>query len=519
MVRDEYKFIDQNFEPILKELAGALNTLLERNHSLIFWRVLIGPWLNTFMAVALAEMRALQPNRGVSPKRYVPKTYDDFAVRTFTSNYVALIAADIPQTSIAERPSVDRSALFRKKKSCRQWLLNVARQCHWIFQSLFLSKARVVVRDGYFTRSACFSIWWKSKGRVRFDLREYDWSAESLSPDWNLRENLSRALIGHRSDPVDVLFRLIPMHLPLCYLEGFFDLLSAADATFPKTTVRYFTCNANWHDEVFKARAASAGETGGSLWIGQHGGNYGVSQRLLFERFERRIADRFCTWGWEEGVGTIAMPAPKLMDIRSHVQSRSDGSILFTSTTVMQNGAIIDVYTNEQFQDYLAWQRRFVSALPLAVRSKLRIRLLRDWGRKFWEPLKQYPEIEIEDAYAATASFRDRLAACTIFVTDHLSTTYAEALASNTPTLMFWDPTVITLRPAARPFFQQFRECGVLHDSPESAAAELQRAIMDVCAWWSAPAKVAAVAAFKNHYLMTAPRPAQVWTERLLEGV
>ena len=36
-----------------------------------------------------------------------------------------------------------------------------------------------------------------------------------------------------------------------------------------------------------------------NFFIYQHGGTYGLQKHILNEYFEKKISDRFLTWGWE----------------------------------------------------------------------------------------------------------------------------------------------------------------------------------------------------------------------------
>ena len=48
---NDYKYIDSLYEKLLKQLRNKLNLIHSTNHSLIFWRILLGPWLATFLQI------------------------------------------------------------------------------------------------------------------------------------------------------------------------------------------------------------------------------------------------------------------------------------------------------------------------------------------------------------------------------------------------------------------------------------------------------------------------------------
>lgn len=68
---------------------------------------------------------------------------------------------------------------------------------------------------------------------------------------------------------------------------------------------------------------------------------------------------------------------------------------------------------------------------------------------------------------------------------DHAGTTLAQALAANIPFLLYWNPETASFTPEALPLLDKLREAGILHDTPESAAAKAAEVWGDVPGWWA----------------------------------
>jgi putative transferase (TIGR04331 family) len=517
----ELQYFRTHFDGLLADLGGALNEVLGQQKSIAFWRILVGPWLHHFVLFVLAQLR---PNSMVAttlPRRRVAASGEDFAASTMTENYAQLVAADAAQSPVSQSAGQrdDRLATTRAPKWQRR-LKAVMKAIHWCAQGILLHKAMVIVREGYFPQSTEINIWWLSRGRIRFDRRDYGLDPDALIVDQRRRTALAARLQHATTEPGATIRRLIPLHLPRIYLEGFDSLGRYADRMFREPAAAYFTCNAHWYDEVFKHQVARSRESGARLLIGQHGGNHGIVETLLPEEFERGIADRFCTWGWREDDRTIPMPAPKLMGLFWRRRAGTEAEILFTATAAVTVDSGVDPshpYAKSRSKDYLAWQIRFLTALSPPLRCGLRFRTLWDWAGDFWKPLlKAFPEVLIENAYECGVPFRERLAACRLYVCDHLSTTYAEALAANKPTLLFWDPEITRVRSAAQPFIDALHACGILHFNPESAAREVSKAYADVHAWWSDPGKQKAVQDFRDRYLLTDKNSSKSWAKFLI---
>jgi putative transferase (TIGR04331 family) len=126
------------------------------------------------------------------------------------------------------------------------------------------------------------------------------------------------------------------------------------------------------------------------------------------------------------------------------------------------------------------------------------------------------PEIQIE---LWEEPFQKSLENCRLYVCDHLSTTFAEALAANKPTVLFCNPQTNKLRPEAQPYFDLLRGCGILCDTPEAAASIVASVYDDVETWWGTPERQAAVRLFCARFARTSPDAISLWSNELLRMV
>lgn len=303
--------------------------------------------------------------------------------------------------------------------------------------------------------------------------------------------------------------------MPTCFVEGYPALRAAARA-MGRCPAAVMSANAWHYDEPFK-RWVADGAAGGSQLLGvQHGGNYGIDAYAPSEDHETAITDRYYTWGWtREGVAatTVPMPAPKLIGRTALPADADKNGILFVATSLPNYPMQLDVGP-QRFERYLARQDEFLSAIAGDVRAALRMRPHREsLGWDIPERIADaHPDLELE---AWDVSFEESLSSCRLFVCDHLSTTFAEALGLDKPTILFWDPDETRLRADADDTIAALRDAGILFDDPSDAARAVQLAYADVVAWWNAPARKKAVARFREHYARTDPRAIELWASEL----
>jgi putative transferase (TIGR04331 family) len=303
--------------------------------------------------------------------------------------------------------------------------------------------------------------------------------------------------------------------LPTCFLEGYADVRAASHA-MGRCPAAVLSANAWYFEEAFK-RWAADGAARGSVLLGvQHGGNYGIDAYTPSEDHETAITDRYYTWGWtrdDVAATTVPMPAPKLMG-RTQLQADPEATGVLLVATSSSSYPFHLSAGPEFIERYLARQSAFLSAVAGEACGVVRVRPHREsLGWDLAERIEEeHPDVTVE---SWEVPFADSLASCRVFVCDHLSTTFAEALATGKPTVLFWDPRDTPVRASAEPVLDALRSVGILHDTPEAAALAVTEAYADVVGWWSDPARVAAVDAFCRHFALTEPDAIDRWEKEL----
>jgi len=299
------------------------------------------------------------------------------------------------------------------------------------------------------------------------------------------------------------------MDMPKVYVENYKSLIKYSSDIYrgmrPKVIV---SMNSWWFDEAFKHWAACCAEKGVLLVGGQHGGNYGIDKNHWGENHEKKIVDKYFTWGWSEirNPKVVPTPASKLIDIKKRPNKISGKGILFTGTAE----ARFSVSIMKDFAEYLNWQYRFFRSISPNLIKEFRVRLhYADYGWGIKRRLeKAFPRLEYE---TWNRSFRRSLNDCRLLVCDHLSTTYAEALASNVPTVMFWNEAATPIRESANPFINELKNCRILHDTPEGAAAWIAKVYPRLEDWWLIDQTQQAVLKYCDEYARTSKTPLRDW--------
>ena len=173
--------------------------------------------------------------------------------------------------------------------------------------------------------------------------------------------------------------------------------------------------------------------------------------------------------------------------------------------------------TGGQWTSYVAWESRFLGAIPDKLLSAMLFRpYMQDFGLALRKQIaSSFPEVRWENGL----TFYQRLKRSDIAVIDHPGTTVLETLVANIPTVLFWDQRSWEMRDEAEPYFEALRKAGVLWHSPEAAAGKVAAVSDDPWTWWGSEAVQKARQCFVDRYALARKDWLECWTEALEEEI
>jgi len=497
----DYLYLREQYEILLGDLSEALNRFHGVQHSLRYWRILVGPWLGYFIQMLFDRWTMIQRAicdyeingtvlLDLPTGKVIPNGKADFEKHCFRDLWNHHIYGRIldgwttvPYKRITLNESDFTPAL---KTTLARSLKQLVRRVS--VNGLNALSGALSRRTDMFVITSCLSL--KEDFRLQLAIGQFPLRWESpplpeIAADLQLRKQFRMNATDHTG--FDSCVRsLISEQIPTLYLEGYKTLQRIVEQLpWPRCPQAIFTSNSFSNDDVFKAWAAARVEAGVSLVIGQHGGHYGTGRWSYNEEHELAIADRYLTWGWTNGspkhypVGMLNVTArvPGVWNPRG-------GILLVTTVHPRYSYWLFSIMVAGQTAHYLSDQFRFVAALPLELREQLLIRLFAaDYGwsqAARWQD--RYPSVRLDPG---TSPMEPLIRQSRIYVATYNATTFLESLGRNIPTIMFWNTKHSELRPSAKPYFEKLRQVGIFHGSPESAAAKIDEIWDNVESWWN----------------------------------
>lgn len=520
-------------EELLTELSDSLNKFHGVDRSKRYWRILLGPWLGSFVELLFDRWTMIQlavSNFDIKgsivldlpAELTIPNDMDSYNRLCLTDLWNHAIYGEIisrwtsvkcENVSFQDRQKgildLEKTEIPKRRLMARLRSTFVRK----VFSNNFLSRPT----DAFFLRTFVPN---RQNVFMQLQLGQVPklWeSPQAPQTIPNLSDRRHLRLMNANHETFDNCVRsLIPEQIPTLYLEGYHKLQDDAyKLPWPERPRVIFTSASYNSDDMFKAYAAAKVESGSKLVIGQHGGRYGACSWSSDLDHQVAIADRFLTWGWaNNNPKHYPALALKLFGLYPR-QDKSDGfllliNVLFPRYTYYIYSGPFSSQTCAYFNHHFA----FVDALPDHIRSQLLVRLFPwDYG---WAQISRWrdrhPDVRLDDGAGPFWPLVEQSRICVSTTND---TVFLETLGKNIPTVIFWNPTIEELLPSAVPYFDQLKQVGIFHQDSQSAAIKIGEVWDDVLGWWKQPEIQEARRHFCHRFARMPDEPIEILAQAL----
>jgi len=503
----DYYYLTDFYEKTLEKLSIRMNSIHNVNHSLKYWRILLGPWLSLFIQSVFDrwEMIRLAVNSNDNLKSNIINdselkwtTYDHHNFKKLVmesdgwNNFIYSKIIELQHDQIAINTLSESSRnnnITIKKKNFKILLLNLY-QC---IANFINSNKSSLILSSYLSKI----------GELILSLKLFQLplfinlhNIKNFAPDINQRK--WKIDMDTSSDFEKFILRIIPNQLPSVYMEGYKNLnKKVKKLNWPKSPRSIFTSNSMYEDEVFKHYAGKNEKS--TLIIGQHGGSYGISKLNFSEYHELSIADRYISWGWTNKSSKKKIYPLGQLNSKSLSKSKpSKTKLLIVTATLPRYSYILQSMTiSSQWLSYFNNQTDFIKNLDKSVTKETTVRLYRHDYK--WDQIGRWKEVFPNLNYDKGVSNIEKLYHETkIYVATYNATTFLETFRLNIPTVIFWDPNYWENRDSVKMLFSELKRVKVFHDTPESAAKHINEIWNNVEGWWGSSEVKEVINKFNN---------------------
>lgn len=486
---NDFNLLNRIYEKKLVKITEELNNYHKLDKSLRYWRILIGPWLQTFIQIIYDRYYTIKLSSGINKikktkiihrenEQIIPLDMDDFNGMHIDDDWnewiYGLLIEKFTNIEITKVKG-NYSKKGEKRKNYKEELKNIVSGS---LQLISDDRDIFVIKD-YLPKN--------ERVKLQLMLRQIPkiWGKKKLSIVYNNKRDFNFDC-GEANEFEKMLDDLIAMQIPRSYVEGYNNYIEDTEkSNWPGKPIKIFTSNSHYSDDYFKCWAAEKVEKNSKLIIGQHGGGYGLSEINSIEDHEVKISDAWLSWGWSDANRKNIIPVGNLKMINQKRSYQQEGGCLISiSTCSRYSGLIYSGIISSQMEKYFNDQYVFINNLPDVIKNKTTVRLYEsdhknNQKQRFHD---QFQKINIDDGKKNIWKLikKSRVHICT-----YNSTGFLESLHCNIPTILFYDPKYGEIRDDGIEYIQMLLRCGILHFCPISAANKLAEVWDAIPDWWS----------------------------------
>ena len=524
---NDCKYLNGLYERLLCELADELNGLHDVEYSVRYWRIVVGPWLQSFLEILYDRYLSirLMIESGRATFTWLPDELEWIVPDDFScfSNWLDghgynhfLYSRLINDLGGLKYGKINAPFKLESSKPKANYFgkNNLLRVVESFSQRTpdFLNK--VVFIASYIKPWDLFRLQ-VSLGQLPYLCVNEVAELGPVEEEVSMRERI-RVRAG-KNQFESILPEWISRQIPKVYVEGYSDMVCMARKMYPKKPKVIFTANPLFGNEGFKVWAGENVEKG-VKWVGtQHGGGHGISLWSTSEAHETEVADRYFTWGWKnpDDKTTVPLSSLRLCWGKNKIKNDPLGRILWVGFAESPySSCSYSSPVGPQFLRYIDDQKKFLKKVCPSVRKLLLLRLYPSecgWHENhMWQQLD--PSLEI---YRGAKSSFDQLNESRLAIGTYNGMGILETFSANYPTIIFWNPDYWELRESAKPIFDALHCAGIFHSTPQSAASKVNEIYQDVQAWWMLPEVQDAKNKFCDQFANTS-RPMSRLKEELL---
>lgn len=301
----------------------------------------------------------------------------------------------------------------------------------------------------------------------------------AVDSEWRLARFRSR-----RADTqplAEAIERVLPLLIPVAFLEGLGQLRSAALRVPIGRPKGFYSAVASYNQLLFKLLAAEHQQS--TLLLGhQHGGSYGMELRHAPEEFERSICDFFYTWGWDGGSTETRSLSPPAF---RRTARRKRWSLMLCLADFPQTYYRVQFFPAAEAADTTIRETlAFANGLAAGGARTVLIRpFANNYGRQWSQELVRALPAAHVDRYERKAI--ERFCESELVFHNYISTGWLESIWLDVPTLALYDPAVYAFRPEAAQHVATLERFGLLQRSGAAAARFYAGVQSDLQGWWN----------------------------------
>jgi len=491
----DFAYLDSLNERLLLPLSNLLNKYHNVNYSVKYWRIVLGPWLLTFvptvydrwetLRVALDSKRLWEYDLFVfDDNKFIPNNFSYYQTQANSHIWNSFIFSQILTFQYSDKVNFNRieyegkyplDTIKETKYSFKYKVIN----CIDSLLSLLKVNYKVIFVGSYFDFFSLIKLSLKLNQIPRI----HSVFTKNISFKKYI-SNKGRALnldkFHSENDFEEFVQGMLFSHIPKSYLEGYLQMEHEISKVRCKGSI-VFTANAHLSNDFFNHWCAKMIESGVLLVTSQHGSAFRQSKSLFLH--QEKISDKMTVWHHPVESNHVRLSASKLVNSnRNYVDSGDELSVVAFEQQIYVYRAQTGSGAGTLIADYNQ-KIDFIRKLAENPFQNVKVRAV-NRGEGWFNSLSRYKKDLGRDKISNYNSFEEMLSNSKIVVCTYPLTTYLEAMLSGIPTIVLYKKEQWRFSPIFDKLIKTLESNNMIFYDSNSAANHINSVWSNPLEWW-----------------------------------
>jgi putative transferase (TIGR04331 family) len=286
--------------------------------------------------------------------------------------------------------------------------------------------------------------------------------------------------------------KLLINNIPKIFLEDYKNLQEEIKRlNWPKKPDCILTTHGHYYDEIFKLYTAKKTSEGSKFLIAQHGSLNIISNSLFEKDYDKKISDRYLTWGWKDGKKTYPLFNTTVQGIQEKKFRFSKKKILLIlynlkhSLIKSPNGYLSEL---EKKKIQISMNVDFLESLRKSLFYKINAKILSMDSPNTVKNsiLYKFPKLKFIKNNKLAYMLRNQF---NLQIETYLSTGFLEAMYINRPVILLFDEKIIDgIKKEFNKYINLLKKSNVVFTDPKKAAHFINTEYDNIQNWWNSDA-------------------------------
>jgi len=492
----DHDYLEKLFERVLESLVVSLNNYHGVQHSTRYWRIILGPWLSTYIPAVWSRWESLRMAFEQyefdkvfllnSENELKPPLLHSEAMSCIGDSHIwnhmlyARIINECYKDKITVIEKNYKNLTFNKKNDWRGILTITKTFLKYIADRVVRiaqKEEKIIFVTSYFSLNVLAKISLKLRQLPRL-YTEFD-EHLNLEGVQSARRQLSLGFVTDNKFESFIISNIV-FDMPVSYVEGYQLIAKKANNILPNCEV-IFCANAYWYNELFKIWCAQMVNKGKKLIVSEHGGS--ITKKYINFSHEIKISDINTVWHKPFEDNQIQLPPNKIIGRRKAKKSGGDITIVGVEVPLYvgrHHSGLSSSLVLEQFN----LEESFIDKLSLAVKGRLVVRPSKDIG---WNTRKTYIDKLGPERISLHKDLIEVFDHSKLIVCTYPETTFFEAMYSGVPTILLYKKEYWEAPPEFNDLIKILEDVNILFSDSVVASNHINTIWDNPNYWWSLP--------------------------------